>query len=120
MQRGNARAVPQASDEAHLLPVLEQKVPPMTRRRPPSGPLSDPGDDRDEEPEEESMKPYCECPTEGNDAAPAGLFEPDELKTRVHAPSECRGVMDLAEYRRGAAVLTLCSTCHLSGDQRLP
>ena len=27
----------------------------MTRRRPPSGPMSDPGDDRDEEPEEKSV-----------------------------------------------------------------
>ena len=66
-----------------------------------------------------SMKPYCECPTEGTAAAPESLFEPDELKTRVHAPGECRGVMDLAEYRRGGRVLTLCSTCHLSGDQRV-
>ena len=58
----------------------------MTRRRPPSGPLSDPGDDRDEEPEEERMwglTPDCNdyrCSTHGE-----CVYERDECAEYLKA-----------------------------------
>jgi hypothetical protein len=62
----------------------------------------------------------CECPDRaGPGMAPEWMYEPEELKARIHEPNACPGDYKLARYRRTSTgqVLTLCSACDVPGDE---
>jgi hypothetical protein len=63
------------------------------------------------------MELRCECPHEANGSAMAALFAPEERAGMIHAPNECRGAFNLAVYLRNGEEITLCSCCHLFGDE---
>jgi hypothetical protein len=66
------------------------------------------------------LKDHCECPEEGAvDPGMLRLYSAEELPATRHRPGECQCISRLAQFRRGAKILTLCSACHLSSDKRV-
>ena len=67
-------------------------------------------------------KTYCECPEKSQSGFnPFALFASYDPVTeepfRNHEPGQCKCTNELKQYRRGDAILTLCSMCHTSKDK---
>ena len=62
----------------------------------------------------------CECPSEATGAMPISWYQEEEMSGRIHAPNQCAGTFQLAQYQRGKDILWLCSCCNLSRDIRIP
>lgn len=68
-----------------------------------------------------AIKDHCECDDEGVLMLGMGMFyNPDtELPFVKHEPHQCKCTNDLKLFRRNGKVVTLCSCCNLTTDERL-